>query len=472
MNTDPTCKTSGIRAFQAPDVEKKLIGVLLSFPKISEQICELLQPEMFTESDMQILFSYANSLVSKGETPDIATIDRILKPCDKEAGLTGKMIECTMSVSSSALWEQWCLIVQQNYFKRQMYYGLIEQSSALQAPETDIFGTIDSIENLISGIEKQVQRNVSVRDFKQILDDAEKQVLRRMDCHVKGSMPGINTGLNALNSYTMGWQPQQLIILAARPAMGKTAMALSFAKTASMFGSKVVFFSLEMSDVQLSQRLILSECDLLPEAVKSGNLTQEQFKEFLRAKNVIGGLPLTVIEKGGIEINDLCRMVRSLHKQKKCDILFVDYLQLVTVGRDNRVGNREQEISRISSKLKALAKDLNIPVIALAQLSRAVESRENKRPVMSDLRESGAIEQDADIVMFLYRGEYYKNPKKEDKDPVIPGQGDISIAKNRDGEIGVSVFSYNPSMTKIRNVQEVPLLQGNTTETLPAECPF
>lgn len=471
MNTDRTNK-SVTDAFSDAGLEERIIGVIINFPKMADRICELLTPDMFSDSKTRLVFSVACSLVHEGKTPDLTGLLREIKFHD-DAFDDLTLIGYTQLVSSAAIWEQWALALQSLYFKRRLYIGLTEETGHLKSYDRDAFECMDSISALLDEVEKQALRNATGKELPEILDAVEQRVLRRMECKAKGAMLGINTGLNAFNSYLLGWQPSTLNILAARPAMGKTAMMLHFAKTAAIYGSHALIFSLEMSDVSLAQRLVLSECELSPDAVKSGNLTQEQFQQFLVAKNRVSALPVTIEERSGVEIDDLCRIAKNRHRQHKCDIVFVDYLQLITVSRTkNRVGNREQEVAYISRRLKGLSKDLDIPVVALAQLSRSLESRENKRPIMSDLRESGSIEQDADTVVFIYRDEYYAT----EKNPAIPGQGELIVAKNREGETGTAVFSYNPSLTKIKNLQGIPVLSGivNSVDikSIPDECPF
>lgn len=464
MNTTyPEQRT--IEAFSAYETERAIVSILLYFPKYADDICGQLTEDMFRDDDLRKVFAACRSLNDRGTKIDIASVIHEIGRLYEGADLTMLLIELSSAaIPSGSNYDYHCKILAQTYFKRRLFFSLTEIAPRLKAVDTDIFDAMDQVNACMAGMEDIIHRNTPARDLPQILDENEAILYRRMECREKGTMPGINTGLNSLNAVTMGWQKSDLIILAARPAMGKTAVALHFAKTAAFFGNNVLFFSLEMSDVQLSERLILSEAALSPEDVKSGNLTPEQAKEYLRARNSLNCLPLSIAEKGGVDINELCRMAKGYKRRKKCDLVIVDYLQLVTVGKAERVGNREQEVSFISRRLKALAKDLDVPVIALAQLSRGVETRTDKRPMMSDLRDSGGIEQDADIVMMLYRDEYYNKGNE-----ATIGAGEIIIVKNRNGELRTCPFSYNPSMTKISNPSSLPLISGGTNRAYGME---
>ena len=249
-------------------------------------------------------------------------------------------------------------------------------------------------------------------------------------------LSGVSTGFEKLDKLTSGWQPSDLIIIAARPGMGKTALTLSMARNIAV-GKQipVAFFSLEMSSVQLITRLISSETGLSSEKLRTGKLADHEWQQLNVKVTDLEKAPLFIDDTPSLSIFDLRAKARRLSSQYGIKLIVVDYLQLMTAGASSKTGNREQEISTISRNLKALAKELNIPVIALSQLSRAVETRGGtKRPMLSDLRESGAIEQDADIVSFIYRPEYY-NIDEWDDDERTPseGQAEFIVAKHRNG---------------------------------------
>lgn len=433
-------------------MERVVLGILLIFPQYSDDICSLLPDEAFSDDELRLVFTACRDLNSRGERIDFIAVGNEIRRKHNGLDLDFLLINLTKEISSGADWEIKCRVLQEVYFKRRLFYNLLETTPKLKAFDVDVFDVMEDIQSGINEIDDIARRNTHARDFSDILDDNEEQLFKRMKCFETGTMPGINTGISSVNRATMGWQNSDLCILAGRPSMGKTAIALHFAKTAAEYGSNVVFFSLEMSDVRLARRLILSGCDVPAEAVKSGDLTPMQVNQFLAAKNGLKRLPITIVEKAGIDIGELYRTAKSLRRRKKCDLVIVDYLQLVTVGTTERVGNREQEVALVSRKLKALAKDLNIPVIALAQLSREVENSAggDKRhiPSLRHLRESGAIEQDADMVSFVYRPSYYGIENWDDGNPTA-GRGFIYIAKHRDGELGTCEFRHNDAMTKI-----------------------
>lgn len=439
---------------QDTDLEAAVLGVLLAFGQYADEVCGLLTPEAFTDQDNRRIFEACASLNARGIRPDIVVVDNEVKRMFSGADLLLRIVDAANSCPSGADWEVLTRRLQQVYFRRKLFYSLVETAPRLRDFQTDVFEVADSVQEMLNGIADEAHRGIKPRDFAAILDENETILYRRMDCRAQGRIAGINTGISKLNLCTQGWQAGDLVILAGRTAMGKTAVALHFAKTAAEYGRRTAFFSLEMSDTRLAQRLILSACNLSAEAVKSGDLTPDQVREFIAAKDGLKRLPLTIVEKAGIEIGDLCRTAKALHRRGACDLVIVDYLQLVTVGRGERVGNREQEVALVSRRLKGLAKDLHVPVIALAQLSREVEAttgKDTKRiPSLRHLRESGAIEQDADVVGFVYRPAYYGIETWDDGVSTM-GRGFIRIAKHRDGELGMCEFRHNEAMTKIFN---------------------
>ena len=264
----------------------------------------------------------------------------------------------------------------------------------------------------------------------------------------KGNFSGVPSGLTALDRLTSGWQKSDLVIIAARPAMGKTALVLTMARNAAVdFGKPVAVFSLEMSSLQLVTRLMASESEIASEKLKKGNLEEYEFQQLTDKTRKISEAPLFIDDTPGLSVFELRAKARRLKEQHKIELLVVDYLQLMTAGGEGK-GNREQEIATISRSLKGLAKELEIPVIALSQLSRAVETRGgDKRPQLSDLRESGAIEQDADMVMFIHRPEYYNITEDENGGSTL-GVAELIIAKHRNGPVDSAKTRYIGHFTK------------------------
>ncbi|MDB2491846.1 replicative DNA helicase, partial [Flavobacteriaceae bacterium] len=297
---------------------------------------------------------------------------------------------------------------------------------------TDVFDLLDEAESKLYDV---TQGNIkkSSETAQNLVLEAKKKI---EEISKRDGLSGVSTGFEKLDKLTSGWQPSDLIIIAARPGMGKTALTLSMARNIAV-GKQipVAFFSLEMSSVQLITRLISSETGLSSEKLRTGKLADHEWQQLNVKVTDLEKAPLFIDDTPSLSIFDLRAKARRLSSQHGIKLIVVDYLQLMTAGASTKTGNREQEISTISRNLKALAKELNIPVIALSQLSRAVETRGGtKRPMLSDLRESGAIEQDADIVSFIYRPEYY-NIDEWDDDERTPSQGqaEFIVAKHRNG---------------------------------------
>ena len=283
-----------------------------------------------------------------------------------------------------------------------------------------------------------------------IVLEAEKEARKREKLAKEGKCTGIDTGLLQLNKLTGGWQPSKLIILAARPSMGKTAIMLHFSIRAARSGIPVCIYNLETSNTELINRMILACSNIDACRYKSGFMSHEDWNEFEKAKRELTGLPIYIDDcSSSVSMQYIRNHSRQMQKKGKCGIVFVDYLQLAEMRLEERNRTREQEVAQASRQAKIIAKELNVPFILLSQLSRDVEKRGGtRRPMLSDLRESGAIEQDADLVMFIYRAAYY-GMKEDAAGNSLAGIGELIMAKNRDGGVGEVPFSHNPSMTKI-----------------------
>ena len=317
-----------------------------------------------------------------------------------------------------------------------MQRELIRASTEIQRrsydESTDVTDLIDYAEAEIFKVsEGHIKRDIQSASL--VFDKAMKAI---EEAHAQGgTMNGVPTGFTRLDQLTLGWQPSDLIIIAARPSMGKTAFVLSMARNMAIDHEKpVAFFSLEMSSVQLMMRLIVAESGLSSADVRSGKLTAEQWRHLEQTTRILPTAPLFIDDTPALSIYELRSKARRLKAQHDIQIIIIDYLQLMTGNADSR-GNREQEVASISRGLKSIAKELNIPIIALSQLNRSIESRSGlKRPQLSDLRESGAIEQDADIVAFIHRPEYFGFTQDEDGNPTA-GMAEIILAKHRNGAV-------------------------------------
>jgi replicative DNA helicase len=275
---------------------------------------------------------------------------------------------------------------------------------------------------------------------------------KRIKQNAKGEMQGVATGLSMLNNYTNGWKPGELIVLAARPSMGKTAVALNlFTKSAATLRKNILFFSLEMDDMSLADRLVCSYGGIAPDSLKRGQLSDQELNKYHESSAQLQQLPIYIDDTARADLIHIGAISKSKRRKGQCDLIVIDYLQLIESPKDNKSSfkNREREVSEMSRGLKLLAKELKVPVILLAQLSRAVESRPGtmKRPILSDLRESGAIEQDADMVIFPYRPEYY-GIMEDDNGNSLQGVMILGIAKNRNGRVGDIFCRNSPDLTR------------------------
>ena len=438
---------------QAVDLEEVVLGAMMIDKKGVDEVIDILQPEAFYKESHQLIFNAIISLFEKQEPIDIKTVSFQLKK-DGNLNLVGGdyyLIELSQKVSSSAHIEFHSRIILQKFIQRKLISisnDIIEDS---YDETSDVFDLLDKAESKIY--------DISQRNLKKNTQSAEDLVLAAKkkieEISKKEGLSGIASGFGEIDRLTSGWQPSDLIIVAARPGMGKTAFTLSMARNITVENNiPVAFFSLEMSAIQLITRLISSETGLNSEKLRTGKLEKFEW-ELLNVKVTnLESAPLYIDDTPSLSIFELRAKARRLSSQFGIKLIVVDYLQLMTLGSSQKSGNREQEISTISRNLKALAKELDIPIIALSQLSRAVELRGGtKRPILSDLRESGAIEQDADIVSFLYRPEYYKIDEWDDEErsPAL-GQAEFIVAKHRNGGLSSLKLKFINSLGKFENL--------------------
>ena len=421
---------------QAVDLEEVVLGAMMIDKKGVDEVIDILQPEAFYKESHQLIFNSIISLFEKQEPIDIKTVSFQLKKDGNLNTVGGDyyLIELSQKVSSSAHIEFHSRIILQKFIQRKLISISNEIIEDSYDETSDVFDLLDKAESRIY--------DISQRNLKKNTQSAEDLVLAAKkkieEISKKEGLSGIASGFGEIDRLTSGWQPSDLIIVAARPGMGKTAFTLSMARNISVENNMpVAFFSLEMSAIQLITRLISSETGLNSEKLRTGKLEKFEW-ELLNVKVTnLENAPLYIDDTPSLSIFELRAKARRLSSQFGIKLIVVDYLQLMTLGSSQKSGNREQEISTISRNLKALAKELDIPIIALSQLSRAVELRGGtKRPILSDLRESGAIEQDADIVSFLYRPEYYKIDEWDDEErsPAL-GQAEFIVAKHRNVKI-------------------------------------
>ncbi|MDR1809946.1 MAG: replicative DNA helicase [Prevotella sp.] len=445
---------------QATELEEAVLGALMlekdAFPTVSE----ILKPESFYNETHQTIYEAIRSLSFRNAPVDMLTVVEELKCEGKLEAVGGALYiaQLTEKVASAAHIEFHARIIAQKHLARE----LISISSDITNLAYDETSDVD---DLLEEAEKKLfeisQRNVK-KDVTQI-DPVIKEAFELLNeaASRQGGLSGLPSGFTKLDKITSGWQKSDLVIIAARPGMGKTAFVLSMAKNIVInYKKPIALFSLEMSNVQLVNRLIMNVCEIEGNKIKSGQLAPYEWEQLDYKIKDLEGAPLYVDDTPSLSITELRTKARRLKEVHKVEMIIIDYLQLMNAGGMLKYNsNREQEVSTISRSLKGLAKELNIPIIALSQLNRSVESRqgnEGKRPQLSDLRESGAIEQDADMVCFIHRPE--KLGLTEDAQGASTvGRAEIIIAKHRNGEVGSVWLRYRGEITRFQNEEDSPV---------------
>ncbi|MEO8533218.1 MAG: replicative DNA helicase [Flavobacterium sp.] len=441
---------------QVLDLEEAVLGAMMIDKKGVDDVIDILQADAFYKDAHKFIFEAIVQLFTETQPIDLLTVSSQLKKNGKLelAGGDFYLIQLTQKIASSAHIEFHSRIILQKYIQRSLIRISSEIIEESYDETTDVFDLLDKAESKLYEV---TQGNIkrSSETAQSLVLQAKKRI---EEISKQEGLSGVETGFTNLDKLTSGWQPSDLIIIAARPAMGKTAFVLSMARNIAIdFGHPVALFSLEMASVQLITRLISSETGLSSEKLRTGKLEPHEWTMLSTKVKNLEKAPLFIDDTPSLSIFDLRAKCRRLVSQHGIKIIIVDYLQLMTAGGNGKGGgNREQEISTISRNLKALAKELNVPVIALSQLSRAVETRgSSKRPLLSDLRESGAIEQDADIVSFLYRPEYYKIDEWDDDEASsTAGQAEIMIAKHRNGGIENVRLKFIGHLGKFDNLDD------------------
>ncbi len=445
--------TKGKLPPQALDMEKAVLGALMIDKEALNEVVDILTHEAFYDRKHQLIYQVIIELFGDSQPIDILTIAESLRKKGELQTIGGDLylINLTQKVTSSAHIEFHSRIILQKYLQRSLIHVSSEIIDDAFDEKTDVLELLDKAESKLY--------EIANGNIKKSFDSAQnlvRQAIKQIEeIANKEGLSGIATGFIKVDKLTSGWQPSDLIILAARPGMGKTAFVLSMTRNmAVQFGHGVAFFSLEMSSVQLITRLISSETGLSSEKLRKGNLEDHEWQQLLTKVKALEEAPIFIDDSPGISVFDLRAKCRRLVSQHNVKIIIIDYLQLMTAG--GKGGNREQEISTISRSLKGIAKELNVPVIALSQLSRAVETRTgSKRPLLSDLRESGAIEQDADIVTFIYRPEYYGlEVWDDDEESNCLGQAEFIVAKHRNGGLDNLRLKFTGKFARFDNLED------------------
>lgn len=447
---------------QAVDVEQAVLGAILIDKDAFSVVSDILIKEAFYTDAHFFLFETMTILYAESQPIDLLTVHEALKKSGniEKVGGIGYLVELSNKVGSAANIEFHARIILQKFIQRELIRVSTDVIKKSYDDTMDVLDILDQAEQSIFEISNN-NLSSAVKSIQELAVQAKKDIEA---IAAKGeATTGVTTGFKELNNMTNGWQKSDLIIIAARPGMGKTAFTLSLSKNAAENQQGVAVFSLEMSSVQLVTRLIAMEAGIPSGTLRNGQLSEAEFQQLNMAVEKLSQIPIFIDDTPGINIFDLRAKCRRLKNDKDIQMIVIDYLQLMTGAPGDKNGNREQEISMISRSLKGIAKELDVPVIALSQLSRAVETRGGeKRPMLSDLRESGAIEQDADIVVFIYRPGYYGI---EESDLDVPQDlTEIILAKHRNGGLGTVNLRFVAQYVKFEDPGDEGFTNDLTTD--------
>lgn len=442
---------------QALELEETVLGALMLEKSALNAVVEFLKPEHFYSEGHREIYNSIITLFKSSEPVDMRTVVAQLRKDGKIELVGGAyyIAELTSKVSSAANIEYHARVVIEMAIKRDLIQIASQVHQDAYEDTTDVFELLDKTEQSIFAIsDSNLRKNYD--NMKNLMYRAIQE-LQKLKEH-KDGLTGVPTGFSSLDRMTSGWQNSDLVIIAARPGMGKTAFVVSAMRNAAVdFKRPVAIFSLEMASVQLVNRMISAEAELEGEKIRRGQLLDHEWQQLVHKTNRLSAAPIFIDDTPALSILELRAKCRRLKAEHNIELIIVDYLQLM---RGDSAGNREQEIASISRALKGIAKELQVPVLALSQLSRGVETRGgDKRPQLSDLRESGSIEQDADIVMFLYRPEYYKITVDEEGLPT-QGMGEVIIAKHRNGSTGTVKLKFIGKYTKFSDFDS-PIVSDN-----------
>lgn len=447
------------------DVEQAVLGALMLEKDAYSVVCDLLKPESFYDPTNSMVYAAIQQLGAAQKPIDMLTVTEQLRLDGNLEKIGGPVVvsELTSRVLSGANVEYHARIVAQKYLARE----LISFSSDISSKAFDEVNDVDDLLQEAEGRLFEIsQRNVKkdVTQINPVIEQAIKQI--QAAANRASGLSGLESGFHELDKLTSGWQNSDLIIIAARPAMGKTAFVLSMAKNMAVnYEIPVAIFSLEMSNVQLVNRLISNVCELGGEKIKSGQLSPMEWDQLMSRVKELQDARLYIDDTPSLSILELRTKARRLVREHQVRFIIIDYLQLMN-ATGMKFGSREQEVSMISRSLKQLAKELDIPIVALSQLNRSVETRgkdgdrDSKRPQLSDLRESGAIEQDADIVCFIHRPEYYLRSDTDMEGRNIRGLAEFIVAKHRSGRVDDVKMRFRKEFARFENWEEGPMMSA------------
>lgn len=426
------------------EAEKSVLGGIFLKPDIFGDVVEILHPNDFYKNGHKLIYEAMRDIYNSGTGIDLIVVVNKLKKNEKFDELVGEQLlfDIISDVPTAANIIEYAKIVKEKATLRR----LGEVGTKIVELAYEGYEEVDNILDKAEGMIFKISENVDSKDLVSLKDVIAQEFVRLEKVYQnKGVATGISSGFSDFDQMTSGFHPSDLIILAARPAMGKTAFALNLALNAAMKSKKgVLLFSLEMSSSQLLQRLLSIEAGIGLQKIRNGFLDPDDWGKLGLASMKLSNSEINIADLPNVNVLEIRAIARRLKAAGKLDMIIIDYLQLIK-GNSTRGDNRQQEISEISRALKGIARELDIPIIALSQLSRATEQRADRRPMLSDLRESGAIEQDADMVMFLYRDDYY-NEDSEDK-----GLTEVIIGKQRNGPVGTIKLRFFHEYTKFEN---------------------
>lgn len=435
-----------MKSFNLPsdkDVESVVLGMLLIESTAINAVSSVLTKDVFFNEANAAVYDAIDQVAKDGDVVDMMLVVSKLSKMGKldEIGGPFYIAQLTSKVAMTTNLLAHALYLKELYMARQLILSGHKIMAMALDRTLDIEDTIYSGIKMLENIAKGMTVGLNTADLRTLSHESMMMYEKRKENLLEGRKTGILTGIDKLDNALLGLKGGQLVILAARPAMGKTAFALNIARTAAMSGHPTVIFSLEMSGVSLSDRMLIAHGDFNAAAFRKGALTDTEEVNLSQSVDCLGDLPITVDDTSGLQIQQISSVAKNLQRKGKCELVIIDYLQLVRIKSENRNYSREQEIAETTKFAKGMAKSLNVPVVLLSQLSRKCEERQDKTPILSDLRESGSIEQDADIVLMLHRPAYYDRSEEQ-------GMGIVRVAKNRDGRTGDVKFHHNKTLTR------------------------
>lgn len=446
MRKNSNQEAVSMKSFNLPsdkDVESVVLGMLLIESTAINAVSSVLTKDVFFYEANAAVYDAIDQVAKDGDVVDMMLVVSKLSKMGKldEIGGPFYIAQLTSKVAMTTNLLAHALYLKELYMARQLILSGHKIMAMALDRTLDIEDTIYSGIKMLENIAKGMTVGLNTADLRTLSHESMMMYEKRKENLLEGRKTGILTGIDKLDNTLLGLKGGQLVILAARPAMGKTAFALNIARTAAMSGHPTVIFSLEMSGVSLSDRMLIAHGDFNAAAFRKGALTDTEEVNLSQSVDCLGELPITVDDTSGLQIQQISSVAKNLQRKGKCELVIIDYLQLVRIKSENRNYSREQEVAETTKFAKGMAKSLNVPVVLLSQLSRKCEERQDKTPILSDLRESGSIEQDADIVLMLHRPAYYDRSEEQ-------GMGIVRVAKNRDGRTGDVKFHHNKTLTR------------------------